>query len=439
MATERRCRERWGAHGAWEPPFAHCFRTRANAYVYDVNSNHIVTAEREFWHALKRLSEEHSVASASLVGRASWGQSAAACDAWALDTIDSARTADGLFLPNRPPRSPYRVQVTDIEDDYVHGLSHLMLCVTLECNMRCTYCVHSDQYPQYPAYANHAMTWHTARRALDYFISRARSHSPRPTPYGKGAAVSFYGGEPLVEFGLIRRCVEYVEAVAPGRFGYGITTNGTLLDTEAADFVAQNNFILQVSVDGPREVHDVKRRFASGGGTLQVIMSNLQYIRQTYPAYYTTHVGFSIVHDPANTPVVADFLAASQLTPPRVRVSQQLTLPDSDASLPAGEHADTEVADEYSRLLEIAETKRLRDFSPSEKVASGLWAVEDALHRLCRRAVAAPSGQRTGCTRVRVCPALQGCMSCRTAHCTPVTRRPPALASALVRRRPEST
>lgn len=379
-----RCEPRYSDDAARQP-FVHCFRTRENHYIYDVNSNQIVKVQPGFWHAAKHQTGAHP-----LPGEPSASPSEEASGTWLWDVIEHARAQDGLFLPDRPPGKPHETRVADVQGNYQHGLTQLMLTVTLQCNMRCTYCLCSDQYPQYPSYADEVMTWDTAQTALDYFIAHTPSADAGRPGDTERNWVSFYGGEPLLEFGLIQRCVAYAEEKAPGRFGYHITTNGTLLDTEVADFLAQHNVEIEVSVDGPAFVHDARRKLADGGGSLHTILENLRYIRDTYPAYYGTLVMWSMVHDPQNTSAVAEFLAANDLTPPRVLVSWQLAIDGLESCDGVPPVDDTDVARRYSRLLDIARVKKLKAFTPSETVASGLWRVRRTLRRVYRRSLARP-------------------------------------------------
>jgi organic radical activating enzyme len=100
----------------------------------------------------------------------------------------------------------------------------MILQVTQQCNLRCQYCAYSGAY--YNRTHNSArMSFETAKRAIDFLL--ARSHE------SDHVHVGFYGGEPLLEFDLIKRCVDYVKKSVEGRsITFGITTNATLLNDE---------------------------------------------------------------------------------------------------------------------------------------------------------------------------------------------------------------
>lgn len=157
-------------------------------------------------------------------------------------------------------------------------LENLILQVTQQCNLRCSYCVYSGKYIN-RTHNNSVMSFETACRAVDFFMER--------NLLVEKPAMGFYGGEPLLQFELIKRIIDYVKEKFPGRkIRYNITVNGTLLTEEVADFLAENNFSLTISIDGPKEIHDANRRFVSGKGSFDIIIKNIEYIKDAHPDYF---------------------------------------------------------------------------------------------------------------------------------------------------------
>ena len=75
--------------------------------------------------------------------------------------------------------------------------------------------------------------------------------------------IGFYGGEPLLEFELIKKCVKYARKELKGKqINFALTTNATLLNDEIINYFIEHSFIVTVSIDGPKEMHDDERRFA---------------------------------------------------------------------------------------------------------------------------------------------------------------------------------
>lgn len=138
------------------------------------------------------------------------------------------------------------------------------------CNLRCAYCYNGEKF-------NRRMPWDIARRCVDLALS---DHRPR-------SQVSFFGGEPLLEMGLVRRVVGYAEKLAAERerkVRFVMTTNGTLLRGERLQFLLDHNFHVGVSLDGVREAHDAYRLYPSGRSSHARVSANLAAAVKRYPA-----------------------------------------------------------------------------------------------------------------------------------------------------------
>lgn len=117
------------------------------------------------------------------------------------------------------------------------SISHIALNVVERCNLRCTYCYAGDgDYGK-----DSLMTFATAQRAIEYFAKSA--------PLLK---ITFFGGEPLLNFALIKNVVEWLESVGRSKpfFRFSITTNGLLLNEAHLNFFKTHDFEVKVSYDG---------------------------------------------------------------------------------------------------------------------------------------------------------------------------------------------
>lgn len=178
-------------------------------------------------------------------------------------------------------------------------LENLILQVTQQCNLRCSYCVYSGKYIN-RTHNNSVMSYELACRAVDFFMAR--------NLLVEKPSMGFYGGEPLLQFGLIKRIVGYVKESYPERqIQFNMTVNGTLLTKEVADFLAENDFSLTLSIDGPKEIHDANRRFVSGQGSFDLIMENLKYIRQAHPDYFKKIMTNTVLSPDCDYEKVLDF------------------------------------------------------------------------------------------------------------------------------------
>ncbi|AEB69738.1 MULTISPECIES: radical SAM protein [Methanothrix] len=160
------------------------------------------------------------------------------------------------------------------------GFTQLTLSVTEDCNFRCKYCAFSDLYEYTRSQSNKYMKSDTAKRAIDYYFSLLKEgarYNPKRQP-----ALAFYGGEPLLNFNLIKICVEHIEnEYGNCKTRYTLTTNGSLLDKEKANWLMEHDFSIAVSLDGPEEEHNRLRVYPNGKGTFREVMGNVTSILKT--------------------------------------------------------------------------------------------------------------------------------------------------------------
>ncbi len=169
----------------------------------------------------------------------------------------------------------------------------IILNVTEDCNMRCKYCFLSETYHYTRNRTTNMMSVETAKKALDLYFELMRNYS-EINP-GKKCAITFYGGEPLLNFDVIKWSIEYTKENAPIGFMFNITTNGLLLSGDIADYLVSNNTAITVSLDGSMEEHDRNRVSAGNTGTFQTVMNNLKKFVEKYPDY--RKINLSCVYD----------------------------------------------------------------------------------------------------------------------------------------------
>ncbi|MBN1947989.1 MAG: SPASM domain-containing protein [Bradymonadales bacterium] len=146
-------------------------------------------------------------------------------------------------------------------------LQCLLLMVTNACNFACSYC-HGDHEKLPPR----PMNEQTARRAVDLLLERSGS--------APALSIYFFGGEPLLNFDLVKSTVAYARGRAieqDKKVSFGMTTNGYLLDPEKAAFLHENGFSPLFSMDGPPEVQNACRRLRSGGDTFDRVFANVKH------------------------------------------------------------------------------------------------------------------------------------------------------------------
>ena len=173
-------------------------------------------------------------------------------------------------------RRPFREEALEYLDTLLEGpplAVEGILMVSQACNLACHYCYGGDA----GAFGSRGlMSQETAERCLRYFLSL--------NPTREFQKIVFLGGEPFLNFRVIRRAVELWNrwrADYPGRELYfSTTTNGTTLTPEIVQFVKDHGIGITVSIDGPAPMHDTHRVFANGDGSFDRVMAGIDLLRQ---------------------------------------------------------------------------------------------------------------------------------------------------------------
>ena len=155
------------------------------------------------------------------------------------------------------------------------------------CNLDCTYCFFLSKEMLYPG-----SRFRMADDLLETYLRQLiEAHAAAPE-----VVVAWQGGEPtMMGLDFFRRSVQLAETLKhPGqRIVHTIQTNGTLLDDEWGAFLAEHGFLVGLSVDGPREIHDAYRVDKGGKGSFDRVMKGLAALRRNgveWNALTTVHV-----------------------------------------------------------------------------------------------------------------------------------------------------
>ena len=152
----------------------------------------------------------------------------------------------------------------------------VILHLTQDCNLRCKYCYA-------PAKIKASMTAETALKAVELAADLGQAT----------ACVSFFGGEPLLRFDLIRELVAHANECGrrrDKRMYFRLSTNGTLLDEEKLRFCRDHHILFALSLDGDREAHNAQRIFAGGRGSFDALDARLPTILRYNPHTIVTSV-----------------------------------------------------------------------------------------------------------------------------------------------------
>ena len=135
-------------------------------------------------------------------------------------------------------------------------ITRMELVLTENCTLCCDYCFVAGKQ------AHKRMSWPTARKAVDFLMSQSLDRDE--------VEIVFFGGEPLIEFELMRRIAAYAEANAAERgkrVRYAVTTNGTIMSEEIISFAQERGLNYLLSIDGDRASHDRHRKRRDGSGS----------------------------------------------------------------------------------------------------------------------------------------------------------------------------
>lgn len=207
------------------------------------------------------------------------------------------------------------------------------LHLTRNCNLRCRYCYGGEKRQE-------SMSLEVARKAVDFFGQRTNC-----------LVVQFFGGEPLLEFPLLKEIVRHAEAKSEEtgmRLHFELVTNGVLYTQEVSAFCREHSIATSLSFDGNRRAQDKNRVFPDGSGSFDAVARNFEHLRDP-----RTHV-VCVVH-PDNLAELQDsFLCLLDHGFSRISLSPDYTHPDLAECLP-------EIADRLQELARIYLERSSRD------------------------------------------------------------------------------
>lgn len=203
-------------------------------------------------------------------------------------------------------------------------LKAICLHVAHDCNLACKYCFAEEG--EYQQGRRGLMSYEVGKKAFDFLIENSGTR--------KHLEVDFFGGEPLMNWEVVKKLVAYgheLEKTHDKKFRYTLTTNGILLDDEVMEFANKEMGNIVLSIDGRKEVNDRMRVSRNGKGSYDIILPKFKkmvemrgdkeyYIRGTY-THYNTDFASDLLHmadlgfkELAMEPVVAPASAPYALT-----------------------------------------------------------------------------------------------------------------------------
>ena len=155
-----------------------------------------------------------------------------------------------------------------LKDKTAGVIKALCLHIAHTCNLNCSYCFASQgKYHGERA----VMSFEVGKRALDFLIENSGTR--------RNLEVDFFGGEPLLNWDVVKKLVEYARSIEKKHnknFRFTLTTNGMLIDDDVIEFSNREMSNVVLSLDGRREIHDRYRVDYSGRGSYDQIVPKFQ-------------------------------------------------------------------------------------------------------------------------------------------------------------------
>ena len=239
----------------------HTFRGVDNDFAYLVPSGGIVALDEISSAVLDRLKRGSSSRESLIDGITAEGFSGDQVEECIseLEAVRAIQNGISVYEPSQPLPENFPLQ-------------SIVLNVTNQCNLSCSYCYEfGEDKIATPEGKKKFMDIETARTSVDYLFEESQGR--------ESVHITFFGGETLMNFPLMKQVVGYAREQATirgSKVEFSLTTNATLLSTTIIEFLAEHGIGVTVSMDGTREMQDKFRIFSNGKGSYDIIKPKVQ-------------------------------------------------------------------------------------------------------------------------------------------------------------------
>jgi uncharacterized protein len=256
----------------WAARDHHRFEAAGRPFVYLAPSAAVFALDDSADRILSSL-RQGPATSEELAGRLSDQMSGAAVEQTLAElarvqAVSKVRSGPAQPRPAPDPTGPKVIPLAQFP------LSTMVLNVTNQCNLSCTYCyeygedkIVDTQNGRKPKF----MSEETARQSVEFMLKESRANPV--------AHLTFFGGETLLNFPVLRKTIDYARRRAAElgkQVDFSLTTNATLLKPEIIEFLAEEQVGVTISIDGPREVQDKFRVFHNGTGSYDIVAPKIK-------------------------------------------------------------------------------------------------------------------------------------------------------------------
>lgn len=314
----------------------HQYKLNGFNIVLDVNSGAVHVVDDLFYDMLSNLDE----------------QLPENCPNWLFDQFTNTYSKEEIDETYKEIVALHKKDQLLSSDDYEKfakmmvpsPVKAMCLHIAHDCNLRCKYCfADSGEYMGH----RELMSSEVGKAAIDYLIKYS---------YGRhNLEVDFFGGEPLMNFGVVKEVVKYARSLEKEHnklFRFTITTNGVLLDDDKIDFINREMSNVVLSIDGRKEVNDRIRPRVDGSGSYDRIIPKFQHLvekrmnNDEFDQYYVRGTFTKYNKDFANDVLHLNDLGFDQISVEPVVAEPTTPYALSEDDLP-------EIFAEYERLSKI--------------------------------------------------------------------------------------
>ena len=251
------------------------------------------------------------------------------------DQITQLKAASKLFTEDT-----FQPMAGDLKAKTAGVVKALCLHIAHTCNLNCSYCFAS----QGKYHGDRAlMSYEVGKRALDFLIENSGSRH--------NLEVDFFGGEPLMNFDVVKQLVAYARSIEKEKnknFRFTLTTNGVLIDNDVIDFANKEMSNVVLSLDGRKEIHDRFRVDYAGNGSWEKIVPKFQRLvnARGRKGYYMRG---TFTH--ANPDFLEDIRTMLDLGFTELSMEPVVTAPNDPSALTAEDRRI--VMEQYEKLAEL--------------------------------------------------------------------------------------
>lgn len=258
------------------------FQTENCNYLYDLGTGKILTCTSDEYAVLKYIFEHDGIN-----GIADLEMDSSILLKTLKEIEETIKNEHILQAPPLKEFSSFHNNMDSVKEMVGNHLQQITLELTERCNLRCKYCIYTEENETFRNFNTHDMTWNIAKKAIDYGLEHSEDD----------LAITFYGGEPLIQWELVKKCVEYSQKVGKDKkIRYSMTTNMTLMTKEIAEYLATiSEFSVVCSLDGPEEIHNENRVTIDGTGSFDNAIRGLKYLVDAYKERSSLYLSLSMV------------------------------------------------------------------------------------------------------------------------------------------------